>query len=59
VHGSDEHGEIAGAAPRRIRITAALIDDGPGRLLSVRKAGSEWFMQAGGKIERSESAVAA
>jgi len=44
-------------APRTIRIAAALIDDGAGGMLLVRKAGTEWFMQAGGKIEEGESAV--
>ncbi|WP_371420865.1 NUDIX domain-containing protein [Tardiphaga sp.] len=38
-----------------IHIAAALIDDGQGRLLLVRKAGTRWFMQAGGKIEKGES----
>lgn len=38
-----------------IRISAALIDDDIGRLLLVRKAGTPWFMQAGGKIEDGES----
>lgn len=41
---------------RTIRVAAALIDDGRGRLLLVRKAGTRWFMQAGGKIEDDESA---
>jgi len=45
--------------PRTIRIAAALIDDDAGRLLLVRKAGTEWFMQAGGKIEDGESPVSA
>ena len=45
--------------PRTIRIAAALIDDGAGRLLLVRKAGTEWFMQAGGKIEDGESPMTA
>jgi 8-oxo-dGTP diphosphatase len=40
-----------------IRIAAALIDDGAGRLLLVRKAGTAWFMQAGGKIEEGETAL--
>ncbi|VXD01277.1 NUDIX hydrolase [Sphingomonas sp. 8AM] len=44
---------------RAIRIAAALIEDGAGRLLLVRKAGTGWFMQAGGKIEDGESAVSA
>jgi 8-oxo-dGTP pyrophosphatase MutT (NUDIX family) len=44
---------------RTIRIAAALIEDGHGRLLLVRKAGTEHFMQAGGKIEAGESALAA
>ncbi|WP_066725672.1 NUDIX hydrolase [Sphingomonas pituitosa] len=50
---------MADAVSRTIRIAAALIDDGDGRLLLVRKAGSPWFMQAGGKIEGQESALAA
>jgi len=50
---------MADAASGTIRIAAALIDDGDGRLLLVRKAGSPWFMQAGGKIEEYESALAA
>jgi 8-oxo-dGTP pyrophosphatase MutT (NUDIX family) len=45
--------------PRTIWIAAALIEDGEGRLLLVRKAGTEWFMQAGGKIEDGESPLAA
>lgn len=44
---------------RTIIIAAALIDDGKGRLLLVRKIGTPWFMQAGGKICEDESAVAA
>lgn len=46
-------------SPRTIHIAAALIDDGLGRLLLVRKAGTPWFMQAGGKIEEGESAICA
>lgn len=45
--------------PRTIWIAAALIEDGDGRLLLVRKAGTEWFMQAGGKIEDGESPLTA
>ncbi|TPW35203.1 NUDIX hydrolase [Oecophyllibacter saccharovorans] len=37
-----------------IRIVAALIEDGE-RLLFVRKRGTEWFMQAGGKAEAGET----
>ncbi|MBU0557552.1 MAG: NUDIX domain-containing protein [Alphaproteobacteria bacterium] len=44
---------------RTIRIAAALIDDEAGRLLLVRKVGTNWFMQAGGKIEDGESALRA
>jgi 8-oxo-dGTP diphosphatase len=46
-------------ANRTIRIAAALIDDGAGRLLLVRKTGTRWFMQAGGKIEDGEHALSA
>ena len=42
-----------------IRIAAALIDDDAGRLLLVRKAGTHWFMQAGGKIEDGETPLCA
>lgn len=44
---------------RTIRISAALIDDGAGRLLLVRKTGTRWFMQAGGKIEGNETPLSA
>jgi 8-oxo-dGTP diphosphatase len=40
-----------------IRIAAALIDDGAGRMLLVRKRGTGAYMQAGGKIEPGESAL--
>jgi 8-oxo-dGTP pyrophosphatase MutT (NUDIX family) len=46
-----------GASTPTIGIAAALIDDGLGHLLFVRKAGSKWFMQAGGKIEDGENAI--
>jgi 8-oxo-dGTP pyrophosphatase MutT (NUDIX family) len=46
-------------ATRTIRIAAALIDDDAGRLLLVRKAGTQWFMQAGGKIEDGENPLSA
>ncbi len=42
-----------------IRIAAALIDNDAGRLLLVRKSGTKWFMQPGGKIEVGESALSA
>lgn len=42
-----------------IRIAAALIDDAEGRLLLVRKSGTKWLMQAGGKIEEGEESFAA
>ena len=45
--------------PSDIHIAAALIEDGQGRLLLVRKAGTRWFMQAGGKVENGESALSA
>ncbi len=38
-----------------IRIAAGLIVDGAGRVLLVRKRGTQTFMQAGGKIEPHES----
>ncbi|WP_306996857.1 NUDIX domain-containing protein [Sphingomonas sp. SORGH_AS_0879] len=42
-----------------IRIAAALIEDSAGRLLLVRKTGTRFFMQAGGKIELGETPAAA
>ena len=42
-----------------IRIAAALIDDDCGRLLLVRKVGTESFMQPGGKIEPGETPLRA
>lgn len=42
-----------------IRIAAALIDDGEGRLFLVRKSGTRAFMQAGGKIDGGEAPVEA
>ncbi|MCM3503101.1 NUDIX domain-containing protein [Microbacterium sp. P26] len=42
-------------APRRIRVSAAVITDADGRLLVVRKAGTTAFMQPGGKPEEGET----
>ncbi|WP_230483321.1 NUDIX hydrolase [Sphingomonas sp. Leaf21] len=42
-----------------IHIAAALIEDASGRVLLVRKAGTRFFMQAGGKIEPGEDAATA
>ncbi|WP_213813965.1 NUDIX domain-containing protein [Glaciihabitans sp. dw_435] len=42
-----------------IRVAAALIVDGTGQLLLVRKRGTGMFMQAGGKIEPQETPLAA
>lgn len=39
---------------RKIRIAAALLTDTRERLLLVRKRGTDWFMQPGGKIEPGE-----
>lgn len=39
---------------RQIRIAAALLIDARQRLLLVRKRGTAWFMQPGGKIEPGE-----
>jgi 8-oxo-dGTP pyrophosphatase MutT (NUDIX family) len=43
------------AAPLRIRVSAAVIVDGGGRLLLVRKNGTTAFMQPGGKPEPGET----
>lgn len=45
--------------PRVIHIATALIFDEQGRILLVRKHGSNFFMQAGGKIEDGETALEA
>lgn len=42
-----------------IHVVAALITDPQGRMLTVRKAGTEMFMNPGGKPEAGESAVQA
>ena len=43
-------------APLRIHVSAAVILDGDGRLLLVRKSGTTAFMQPGGKPEPGETA---
>lgn len=45
--------------PKTIHIAAAIMKDGKGRLLLVRKRGTAYFMQPGGKIEPGESAQSA
>lgn len=47
--GSDENTESG-----RIRIVAAVITDNAGRVLVVRKRGTKFFMQPGGKSEKDE-----
>jgi 8-oxo-dGTP diphosphatase len=44
---------------RTISVVAALIRDGDGRVLLVRKRGTSVFMQPGGKRDAGESDVAA
>jgi 8-oxo-dGTP pyrophosphatase MutT (NUDIX family) len=44
---------------RVIRIAAAVVVDGQGRTLLVRKRGTRAFMQAGGKLGAGESAAGA
>ena len=46
------------AAPGTIRTVAAVIVDGQGRVLLVRKHGSSTFIQPGGKREPGEDALA-
>lgn len=45
--------------PNVLRLAAAIVTDGDGRNLLVRKAGTSMFMQPGGKIEPGESALSA
>lgn len=40
-----------------IRVAAAIINDTQGRTLLVRKRGTDFFMQAGGKMEAGENAL--
>jgi 8-oxo-dGTP pyrophosphatase MutT (NUDIX family) len=50
------------APPKRptvLRVAAGIVTDPAGRTLVVRKRGTSSFMQAGGKIEAGESALAA
>ena len=49
--------EGTSAGPTVIVIVAAIIWDDSGRLLLVRKRGTERFMQAGGKIDAGENAA--
>lgn len=48
-------GAVHRAGMGTIRIAAALIDDGEGRVFLVRKRGTAAFMQAGGKIDAGET----
>ncbi|WP_431025272.1 NUDIX hydrolase [Halomonas sp. H5] len=47
------------SAPPTLYVAAAVIHDGRGRLLLVRKRDTRAFMQAGGKIEPGETPEAA
>jgi 8-oxo-dGTP pyrophosphatase MutT (NUDIX family) len=53
---SAEDGPVTGTSAPVLRIAAALIVDAEGRMLLVRKRGTEIFMQPGGKLEVGESA---
>lgn len=53
----EEIPERSGGRPAVLRIAAAIVTDGDGRNLLVRKAGTTHFMQPGGKIEDGESAI--
>lgn len=56
---ADRSHAAAGPPATVIVIVAAVIVDGSGRLLLVRKRGTERFMQAGGKIDAGETAAEA
>jgi len=47
------------AQPRIVTIAAAVLLDDDGRMLVVKKRGSPFFMQPGGKIEPGESPIEA
>lgn len=49
----------APSKPSVLRVAAGIVSDADGRTLLVRKRGTGVFMQAGGKIEPGESALAA
>jgi DNA polymerase-3 subunit epsilon len=51
--------ERTGSRPDVLRVAAAIVMDPAGRTLLVRKRGTSKFMQPGGKIEESESAIEA
>jgi len=55
----DTAADNAADTTRVIVIVAAIIVDADGRLLLVRKRGTERFMQAGGKIDPGETAAVA
>jgi len=55
----DTAADNAADTARVIVIVAAIIVDADGRLLLVRKRGTERFMQAGGKIDPGETAAVA
>ena len=44
---------------RTIKVVAALIRDDEGRVLLVRKRGTQAFMQPGGKLDAGEDDIAA
>jgi 8-oxo-dGTP diphosphatase len=54
---SAEDVPVTGTSAPVLRIAAALIVDAEGRMLLVRKRGTEIFMQPGGKLELDESAA--
>ncbi len=53
----EELPERTGGRPAVLRVAAAIVTDADGRSLLVRKAGTQSFMQPGGKIEEGESAI--
>lgn len=61
LDGESEWNELMGTSGPRsvIRIAAALIFNETGRILLVRKRGTQFFMQPGGKIEPNETPIAA
>ncbi|MBD8043103.1 TetR family transcriptional regulator [Arthrobacter sp. Sa2BUA2] len=47
-------GSLPGGAPMVLTLSAVLVHDGEGRILLVRKRGTQRFMQPGGKLEPGE-----
>ena len=57
MNNDPQNGATSADIPHTLRNAAAVIVDDAGRLLLVRKRGTDRFMQAGGKVDVGETAV--